>query len=90
MTATVLVRDFAGTHERRNLLAVRDNRVAPRVQCLASHSFTEYRGWSSSGLDTARWITVPLGLAGFVLLGIGTVMRTRQRREARQAGSAGK
>jgi hypothetical protein len=79
LLVTVLVRDFVGTTRRGT--SWRRGKIGWLLVFSASlaNSFTEYRGWSSSGLDTVRWITVPLGLAGFVLLGIGTVMRARQR-----------
>ena len=88
--ATVLVRDFAGTTRRGTSWRCGTIGWLLVLSASLANWLTEYRGWSSSGLDTARWITVPLALAGFVLLGISTVMWARERREARQAGSAGK
>ena len=62
--ATVLVRDFAGTTRRGT--SWRCGTIGWLLVFSASLAnwLTGYRGCSSSGLDTARWITVPLRLAG--------------------------
>jgi hypothetical protein len=75
VTVTVLVRDFGGS--TRKGISWRRGTIGWLL--VLSASLVN----SSTGLDAVRWITVPLALAGFVLLGISTVMRVRQRRAAR-------
>lgn len=87
LIATLLVRDFAGFTRKGTSWRLGIIGLLLVIGASLTNSFTQDRGWSSAQLDTVRWITVPLGLAGFVLVGINAVMWARQRREARRTGA---
>jgi uncharacterized membrane protein YhaH (DUF805 family) len=87
---TILVLDFAGRTRRGTFWRWQGTGFLLMIGDSLANEFAEYRGWSPSRLDTLNWITLPLGLAGLVLVGIGTAKLLRERRKARQAESPGR
>jgi hypothetical protein len=86
---TVLALNFAGMTRRGTFWRWAGAGLGLMTGASLGNSFAEYRGWSSSRLDTLHWSTLPLGLAGLVLLGIGTVMLFRERRKPGRAEPPG-
>jgi hypothetical protein len=86
---TTLVLDFAGIRRRGTAWRWQGTGLLVMNSAVLANEFLEFRGWSSSRLDTVHSITTPVTLAGAATLGIGLVILFRERRDARQAESAG-
>jgi len=82
LISTALVLEFAGMTRRATFWRWTGAGLGLMTGASLGNSFAEYRGWSPSRLHTLQWSTLPLGLAGFVLVVIGTVMLFRERRKA--------
>jgi len=83
----VLIVDFAGITRRGTFIRWGVIGVLLVESAGVADTFAQYRGWSSSRIDSVNSITIPIAVAGFVLLGIGQVMRAMERRKAGQAES---
>jgi hypothetical protein len=85
----VLIVDFAGITRRGTFWRWGAIGVLLVESAGVAGTFAQYRGWSSSRIDSVNSITIPLAVAGLVLISVGAVMRARERREAGQPESSG-
>jgi hypothetical protein len=87
---TLVVLEFAGVTRRGTSWRWGGIGVLLVVSAGVADTFAQYRGWSFSRIDSVNSITIPVAVAGFILLSVGTVMRAREQRKRGQAESRGK